>query len=57
LGATIVGASASDLISEFTIAIKNKMTVEEMSDLVYVHPSYSEVLQVALEKILGKSMI
>ncbi len=31
LGATIVGASASDLISEFTLAIKNKMTAEEMS--------------------------
>jgi len=57
LGATIVGASASDLISEFTLAIKNKMTAEEMSDLVYVHPSFSEVLQVALEKILGKAMI
>ena len=57
VGATIVGASASDLISEFALAIKNKMTAEEMSDLVYVHPSFSEVLQVALEKILGKSLI
>lgn len=57
LGATIVGASASDLISEFILAIRNKMTAEEMSDLVYVHPSFSEVLQVALEKILGKAMI
>ncbi|NHJ33071.1 MAG: dihydrolipoyl dehydrogenase [Asgard group archaeon] len=57
LGATIVGASASDLISVFTLAIKNEMTAKEMSDLVYVHPSFSEVLQVALEKILGIAMI
>lgn len=57
IGATIVGASASDLISIFTLAIKNKMTAKEMSDLIYVHPSFSEVLQVALEKILGISMI
>jgi len=57
VGATIVGASASDLISEFALAIKNKMTAEEMSDMVYIHPSFSEVLQVALEKILGKSLI
>ena len=57
LGATIIGASASDLISEFALAIKNNMTAEEMSDMVYVHPSFSEVLQVALEKTLGKSMI
>ena len=57
VGATIVGASASDLISEFTLAIRNRMTAEEMSDLVYVHPSFSEVLQVALEKLLEKSLI
>jgi dihydrolipoamide dehydrogenase len=57
VGATIVGASASDLISEFTLAIKNKMTAKEMSDLVYVHPSFSEVLQVALEKILGIALV
>ena len=57
VGATIVGASASDLISEFILAIKNRMTAEEMSNLVYVHPSFSEVLQVTLEKLLGKSLI
>jgi hypothetical protein len=33
------------------------MTAKEMSDLVYVHPSFSEVLQVALEKILGIAMV
>jgi dihydrolipoamide dehydrogenase len=56
IGATIVGASASDLISEFILAIKNKMTAEEMSELVYVHPSFSEAIQNALEKIQGLSM-
>jgi dihydrolipoamide dehydrogenase len=57
VGATIVGASASDLISEFTLAIKNKMTAKEMSEIIYVHPSFSEVIQNALEKIQGLSMI
>jgi dihydrolipoamide dehydrogenase len=56
VGATIIGASASDLISEFTIAISKKMTAEEMSDLIYVHPSFSEAIQNALEKMLGKSL-
>jgi dihydrolipoamide dehydrogenase len=56
IGATIVGASASDLISEFTIAIKNKMTAKEMSELIFVHPSFSEAIQNALEKIQGLSM-
>lgn len=55
LGATIVGASASDLITEFTLAIKKKMSAQEMSELVYVHPSFSEVVRVALETILGKA--
>ena len=32
------------------------MTAEEMSDLVYVHPSFSEVIQNALERIQGMSM-
>jgi dihydrolipoamide dehydrogenase len=57
IGATIVGASAIDLISEFTIAIKNKMKTKDMSELIYVHPSFSEAIQNALEKIQGLSMI
>jgi dihydrolipoamide dehydrogenase len=57
IGATIVGAFASDLISEFTIAMKNKMTVKKMSELIYVHPSFSEAIQTALEKIQGLSMM
>lgn len=57
IGATIVGASASDLISELILAIKNKMTAKEMSEIIYVHPSFSEVIQNALEKIQGLSMV
>ncbi|UCC57836.1 MAG: dihydrolipoyl dehydrogenase [Candidatus Bathyarchaeum sp.] len=57
IGATIVGACASDLISEFTLAIKNEMSAKEMSELIFVHPSFSEAIQNALEKIQGLSMI
>jgi dihydrolipoamide dehydrogenase len=57
IGATIVGASASDLISELTLAIKNRMTAKEMSEIIYVHPSFSEAIQNALEKIQGLSMM
>jgi dihydrolipoamide dehydrogenase len=57
IGATIVGASASDLITEFTLAIKNKMTAKEMSEIIYVHPSFSEAIQNALEEIQGLSMM
>jgi len=57
IGATIAGASASDLITEFTLAIKNKMTAKELSEIIYVHPSFSEAIQNALEKIQGLSMM
>jgi dihydrolipoamide dehydrogenase len=57
LKSEVAGASASDLISEFTLAIKNKMNAKEMSELIYVHPSLSEIIQKALEKMQGLSMI
>jgi dihydrolipoamide dehydrogenase len=57
IGATIVGASASDLITEFTLAIKNRMTAKELSEIIYVHPSFSEAIQNSLEKIQGLSMM
>ena len=52
VGATIVGAQASDLISEFLLALTTKMTAEEMSEPMYVHPSFSEAVQNALEQIV-----
>ncbi len=57
LGATIVGAQASDLIAEFMLALANKMTAGEMSELMYIHPSYSEAILNALETFEGKSLI
>jgi hypothetical protein len=33
------------------------MTAKEMSELIYIHPSFSEAIQNALEKIQGLSMI
>ncbi len=57
LGATIVGAQASDLIAEFMLALVNQMTAEEMSELMYIHPSYSEAILNALETFEGKGLI
>jgi dihydrolipoamide dehydrogenase len=57
LGATIVGAQASDLITAFMLALVNKMTVREMSELMYIHPSYSEAILNALEMFEGKSVM
>jgi dihydrolipoamide dehydrogenase len=57
LGATIVGAQASDLITAFMLALVNKMTVREMSELMFIHPSYSEAILNALEMYEGKGVM
>ncbi|NQT94868.1 MAG: dihydrolipoyl dehydrogenase [Candidatus Omnitrophica bacterium] len=42
LGAHIMGALASELISDFAISIKNGLSADELSDTVYAHPTLSE---------------
>jgi dihydrolipoamide dehydrogenase len=57
LGATIIGTQASNLIAEFMLAIANKMTAMQMSEFMYIHPSYSEAILNALEVYEGKGLI
>lgn len=42
LGAQMMCARATDMISVFTTAIANGMTVEEMQKAMYPHPTFSE---------------
>lgn len=44
LGAHMLCARATDMISEFSMAIRQGMTMEEMAAVVRPHPSYSEML-------------
>lgn len=50
IGATIVGPSASELISLFTCAITNRLTVAQLKDTIYAHPTISESVNEALSK-------
>ncbi len=47
LGATIVGASASELIHIMELAIKQGMTAEDIHEFIYFHPSLSEIFAYA----------
>lgn len=47
LGVHVIGARASDIITQATIAIKNELTVKEMNNIIYPHPTFSEVLKEA----------
>lgn len=42
LGAQVVGYQASVLISEMTVAIKNELDVDSMSDTIHAHPTLAE---------------
>lgn len=44
IGATIVGPEASSLISILTLAIKKKLIVNDVEDLVFPHPTLSEAI-------------
>lgn len=47
LGVHVIGARASDMITQATVAIKNEITVKEMNEIIYPHPTFSEVLKEA----------
>lgn len=50
LGAVIVGADASSLIAAVTVAMKNGVTAEEISETIFAHPTTAEVIhEAALE--------
>ena len=55
LGAQMMCARATDMIAEFTTAITNGLTVEQMLAGVRPHPTYNEGITEALEDCIGES--
>ena len=47
LGIHILGAHASELIGEATVAIQQKMTAEQLGDVCHAHPTLSEAIKEA----------
>ncbi len=56
LGAQIVGAEASDLISEAAVALQAGLTLEAIADAVHPHPTLPEGLKEAAESALGRAI-
>lgn len=42
LGATLVGGSAGDMISQFTTAMFNGLGLSAMGECIYPYPTYAE---------------
>src|SRR6266704_506639 len=56
LGATLVGPRAGDLIGQATLAIEMGATLTDLSEILYAHPSLSEIVQEGVENALGKAI-
>ena len=44
LGAHIIGSNATEMISEFSLAMRNNLSVENILDSIYPHPTFSEAI-------------
>ena len=53
IGGQIVGPGASELISELTMAVENRISVRDMGNLIHVHPTLSEALMEAYRDAIG----
>ncbi len=54
LGVQMVGPHVSELIGEATIAVRNKLTLEEFAKAIRPHPTFSESVMEAAEAALWK---
>lgn len=53
LGAQLMCPRATDLISELSLAIVNKLTAEEIASVIHPHPTFTEGVVEACEDIFG----
>ena len=55
LGCHIIGKDADLLIHYAVIAMANGLSVEDLSNMIYAHPTIAEVFKDAVETLEGKS--
>ncbi len=53
IGAALIGIHASDLIAELTLAVQQKLKVEELVETIHAHPTTSEVIYEAALDLKG----
>lgn len=50
IGAQIVGGPATEIIHLIAFAIKNKTSVKELREMIFAHPTMSEIIKEAISK-------
>lgn len=56
LGVTLVGPRVGELIGQATLAIEMGVTLTDLAEILYAHPSLSEVLLESTENALGRAV-
>jgi pyruvate/2-oxoglutarate dehydrogenase complex dihydrolipoamide dehydrogenase (E3) component/uncharacterized membrane protein YdjX (TVP38/TMEM64 family) len=56
LGAHIAGANAGELISIFTLAIDQKISLWRLQKLIYPYPTYSLLIKKAADQFIGQQL-
>jgi len=56
IGASMMCERASDMLTIFSEAIANKLKVEDLTKIIFPHPSYVEGLKEAIEDIEGNAL-
>jgi dihydrolipoamide dehydrogenase len=54
LGAHIIGPDATNLISEYSVAMRGELTADEIIETIHPHPTLSEGLREAVLAVEGR---
>ena len=56
IGASCIGVEASEIIAELAIAMKNGLTIHDVSKTIHSHPTISEMVLEGCEAVIGKAI-
>jgi dihydrolipoamide dehydrogenase len=56
VGASCIGAEASELIAEIALAMKHGLTVYDVAEVIHSHPTLSEMVLEGVEATVGKAV-
>lgn len=56
VGIHMVGKGATELVSFFSLVVKNKMKISQLKGVLYPHPTFAESIMEAIEDVEGKSI-
>ena len=56
LGAHCIGAEATELIAELTLAVTKGLTVQDLAETIHAHPTLSELVMETAENAMGEAI-